>query len=311
MASGDTKTEALLNILGNGGTGDEYRGSGNTKTQNYILDAIDRINALDPSSGGAFKALSASDVTGKDPDGNDIIELWKLPSGIYTFDISEDDSYCIVANTSYDEGADIYYPDWTFSEEAGIVDIYSPGFGMSSYTVFTPDGVIFFCDVNDEFGLVNFDNIYPANAPFSGADSSTDGMAGLVPAPTVSDVGKFLYADGTWQPAATNIVDLAITGASGSDVNVTASEYLDDLVAKIDSGVECVFKLTVPSNSGLPLSGTFLFRVSNYFSNGTNIWCFSPFYDNSSNVMYMLKFEFVPVNGNYHTQSAVVHIFMP
>lgn len=53
MASGDTKTEALLNILGHGGTGDEYRGSGNTKTQNYILDAIDRINSLDPGGGGS------------------------------------------------------------------------------------------------------------------------------------------------------------------------------------------------------------------------------------------------------------------
>lgn len=46
MANGDTKTEALLNILGNGGTGDEYRGCCNTKTQQYILDAIDRINDI-------------------------------------------------------------------------------------------------------------------------------------------------------------------------------------------------------------------------------------------------------------------------
>ena len=51
MASGDTKTEALLNILGNGGTGDEYRGCCNTKTQQYILDAIDRINNLSPGGG--------------------------------------------------------------------------------------------------------------------------------------------------------------------------------------------------------------------------------------------------------------------
>ena len=111
--------------------------------------------------------------------------------------------------------------------------------------------------------------------------------------------------------SAIEYIELTITGASGSDVNVTASEYLDDIVTKIDGGMECVFKLTVPSNSGLPLSGTFLFRVSNYFPDGANIWCFSPFYDNLSDVMYMLKLEFVPVNGNYHTQIAVVHIFMP
>lgn len=46
MASGDTKTEAMLNVLGNGGSGDQFRGCCNTKTQNYILDAIDRINNI-------------------------------------------------------------------------------------------------------------------------------------------------------------------------------------------------------------------------------------------------------------------------
>ena len=51
MASGDTKTEALLNVLGNGGSGDEFRGCCNTKTQQYILDAIDRINSIQPGGG--------------------------------------------------------------------------------------------------------------------------------------------------------------------------------------------------------------------------------------------------------------------
>ena len=71
MASGDTKTEALLNILGNGGTGDEYRGSGNTKTQNYILDAIDRINAIEPGGGGG-SSIEYVDltITGLNPDGS-------------------------------------------------------------------------------------------------------------------------------------------------------------------------------------------------------------------------------------------------
>lgn len=54
MASGDTKTEAMLNVLGNGGSGDEFRGCCNTKTQQYILDAIDRINNIQP--GGSYAA---------------------------------------------------------------------------------------------------------------------------------------------------------------------------------------------------------------------------------------------------------------
>ena len=58
MASGDTKTEAMLNVLGNGGSGDEFRGCCNTKTQSYILDAIDRINSLTPGGSSDFNDLS-------------------------------------------------------------------------------------------------------------------------------------------------------------------------------------------------------------------------------------------------------------
>ena len=47
MASGDTKTEALLNILGSGGDASEYRGCCNTKSQSYILDAIDRVQKVE------------------------------------------------------------------------------------------------------------------------------------------------------------------------------------------------------------------------------------------------------------------------
>ena len=54
MASGDTKTEALLNILGNGGSVDGITGSGNTKTQDYLVDAIERLQRIEDeiSSGG-------------------------------------------------------------------------------------------------------------------------------------------------------------------------------------------------------------------------------------------------------------------
>lgn len=58
MANGDTKTEAMLNVLGNGGTGDEFRGCCNTKTQSYILDAIDRINAIQPGGSSDFNELT-------------------------------------------------------------------------------------------------------------------------------------------------------------------------------------------------------------------------------------------------------------
>lgn len=45
--------------------------------------------------------------------------------------------------------------------------------------------------VDDELYLI-------PDAPFFGTDGEIDGTAGLVPAPTAADAGKFLKADGTW-----------------------------------------------------------------------------------------------------------------
>lgn len=45
MASGDTKTEALMNILENGGSIEGISGSGNTKFQDYIVDNILSIDS--------------------------------------------------------------------------------------------------------------------------------------------------------------------------------------------------------------------------------------------------------------------------
>lgn len=47
MANGDTKTEQMLDVLANGGDTSQYKGCCNTKTQNYILDAADRIQAVE------------------------------------------------------------------------------------------------------------------------------------------------------------------------------------------------------------------------------------------------------------------------
>ena len=81
----DTKTEALLNILGNGGDASPYRGSGNTKVENYILDAIDRIENLQP---GGTKTLSSADYNWNSQSGDttpplNSIALWLLPEGSY------------------------------------------------------------------------------------------------------------------------------------------------------------------------------------------------------------------------------------
>lgn len=64
MGSGDTKTEQMLYVLGNGGSGDEFRGCCNTKEQAYILDAIDRINNLDPGSSLNYETFTFTLIDG-------------------------------------------------------------------------------------------------------------------------------------------------------------------------------------------------------------------------------------------------------
>jgi hypothetical protein len=51
----------------------------------------------------------------------------------------------------------------------------------------------------------------------SGADSSTDGTSGLVPAPTTADVNKFLSGDGTWKSGGLPMVILSYGNSTWSD----------------------------------------------------------------------------------------------
>lgn len=62
MGSGDTKTEQMLYALGNGGSGDQFRGCCNTKEQTYILDAIDRVNGLENYETFTFTLLDGTTV---------------------------------------------------------------------------------------------------------------------------------------------------------------------------------------------------------------------------------------------------------
>lgn len=58
-------------------------------------------------------------------------------------------------------------------------------------------------------------------ADFVGATGSTDGVHGLVPAPTTNDVGKVLFADGQWRSIGTDIEDIF----SIFDTTIISSQY--------------------------------------------------------------------------------------
>ena len=57
---------------------------------------------------------------------------------------------------------------------------------------------------------ISSDTISATYSNFTGTDGNTDGTSGLVPAPTTTDAGKFLKADGTWDTAG-GVIDVFTT----------------------------------------------------------------------------------------------------
>lgn len=133
MASGDTKTEAMLNVLGNGGSGDEFRGCCNTKTQGYILDAIDRVNNVEEE----VEELK------NNPDVVDIVDTYADLQAYDTQHLTDNDIIRVLQDETH-SGNSTYYrftknPDtWTF-----IGEIAGGGGGDTVYsTVTTSNGPI-------------------------------------------------------------------------------------------------------------------------------------------------------------------------
>lgn len=125
MASGDTKTEAMLNVLGNGGSGDEFRGCCNTKTQQYILDAIDRVQNVEDE----VEELK------NNPDVVDIVDTYADLQAYDTQHLTENDIIRVLQDETH-SGNSTYYrftknPDtWTFIGEisgGGVTPVQTIG----------------------------------------------------------------------------------------------------------------------------------------------------------------------------------------
>lgn len=233
MANGDTKTEAMLNVLGNGGSGDEFRGCCNTKTQQYILDAIDRINNLDPGGGGSgFTLLSDADANWTDPDsGDEMIALWLLPTGTYRF--SPDAT--VMAALGLDTDGESTWVNTTIekaSEPIFIISNEDIGQSMASITILASNASQS-ANVDNAIGLIDFTDSGPfLPTDFIGTDGTNKGTKGLVPAPEATDADKFLKSDGTWDTAGGSSVNVVQTrGTSTTDVMsqnaVTSMVYAD------------------------------------------------------------------------------------
>lgn len=118
MASGDTKTEALLDILGNGGDPTPYVGCCNTKTQNYIIDAIDRINNVEQEV----------EEIKNNPDVVDIVSTYADLQAYDTSSLTDKDVIRVLEDSTHDNKSTYYRwtassSSWVYVGEAGGVDI--------------------------------------------------------------------------------------------------------------------------------------------------------------------------------------------
>lgn len=191
MASGDTKTEAMLRILGNGGSADAYRGCCNTKTQSYILDAIDRIEDVEEE----VEELK------NNPDVVDIVATYADLQSYDTQHLTNNDVIRVLADETHDNQSTYYRftknPDtWTYIGPVG--DYYTKSqtdvlLSSKQNTLTAGANVTISNNV-----ISATDTTY---SDFVGTDGTTVGVAGLVPAPATTDAGKFLKADGTWDEA--------------------------------------------------------------------------------------------------------------
>lgn len=104
---------------------------------------------------------------------------------------------------------------------------------------------------------------------FVGTDGEEDGEAGLVPAPETTDAGKFLKADGTWADVDAGeddveYVDLTITGTTQTGLAVTALKTNDEVIELAEADKKVIFRIDIPSGTGLPASGIYELPLFNY-----------------------------------------------
>lgn len=182
MASGDTKTQQFLDIAAHGSREVlPARGCCNTRTQDLILDVAERIITEEETRAEADQELQEEiDEIRNNPDVVDIVGTYADLQAYDTQHLTDNDIVRVLEDETHD--------------------------GNSTYYRYSK--------TNDSWAYIGESKQYD---DFVGTDGTEAGQSGLVPAPAVTDAGKFLKADGTWDTAGgANVVQTI--GTSTTDV---------------------------------------------------------------------------------------------
>lgn len=110
MASGDTKTEQMLDVLANGGDASQFSGCCNTKTQTYILGAINRIQNVEDEV----------EMLENNPDVVDIVATYQDLLNYDTSGLTDKDIIRVLQDETHD-GESTYYRYSTSTGEFAYV----------------------------------------------------------------------------------------------------------------------------------------------------------------------------------------------
>lgn len=168
-------------------------------SQNAVTQALSSLSVI--------KILTDDDANWTNPDtGDEYIASWLLEKGIYA--LAEDATIPIASYIENEGGQTTVANEYSSSENPVLwTSGYNSG-DPTSYADITTIANVSSCyyTVNGSGEIDELSWFIPS--VFIGTNGNDDGVAGLVPAPATTDVGKFLKADGTWDSAGGGVTEL-------------------------------------------------------------------------------------------------------
>lgn len=240
MASGDTKTEAMLNVLGNGGSGDEFRGCCNTKTQQYILDAIDRVQSVEDEV----------EEIKNNPDVADVVATYSDLQAYDKSKLTDKDVIRVLADETHN-GDSTYY---RYSKSSN--DFTYIGESKQYVNFVGTDGT-----AAGVAGLVPGPATTDAGK-FLKADGTWATVGGGGGGTTYTAGDGITIANGEISVTAPNeYVELTPTGVGTGTITVATSKTPSEVKALLDAGKDVVYRIVIPQQVGTFSAGTYLLRT--------------------------------------------------
>lgn len=186
-----------------------------TREEMYLEGAIDRVEAVEQEV----------EEMKDNPDVADIVATYADLQAYDTSKLTDKDIIRVLADETHD-GQSTYYrynkqsDSWTYIGAAG--DYYTKTAADAKFQDKLTAGTN--VSISAQNVISATDTTY---SNFTGTDGTTAGVAGLVPAPTTTDGGKFLKGDGSWGTPTdtTYTAGTNVQISSGNVISATDTTY--------------------------------------------------------------------------------------